>query len=125
MACLKVGLAGPRNGTGLRGRLRLHFSSNPNNSVLARHLASDVTSRWSVRHDSTKRVERQAFLAERCYSQTSVVQDVSRRDFEMLEAALIDRLRPPAAGADAKRAGREPLDVRHRVRRPISVRCHA
>lgn len=97
-ACLKVGIAGPRNGLGLRGRLRLHFGGNTNNSVLARHLASDVTSRWSVRHDFTKRVERQAFLAERCYFQTSVVQDISRRDLEMLEAALIERLRPAYVG---------------------------
>jgi hypothetical protein len=97
-ACLKVGIAGLRKGTGLRGRLRFHFSSNPKNSVLARHLARDLSSRWSIGYDLTKRVQRQAFLAERCYFQARALPDISRRDLEMLEAALIQRLRPAYVG---------------------------
>ena len=39
--CLKVGVAGPRGGKGLMGRLEFHFSSRLSDSVLARHLAAD------------------------------------------------------------------------------------
>jgi hypothetical protein len=78
--------------------LRLHFSSNPDNSVLARHLAFDVTSRWARGRDFTNRLERKAFLAARCYFQTKAVENLGRRDLETLEAALIQRLAPAYVG---------------------------
>lgn len=96
--CLKVGIAGPRRGTGVRGRLRLHYASNPSNSVLARHLAADSASRWSVGRDFTVRGQRQAFLADECYFQALAVENLSRRDLEGLESSLIERLRPTYAG---------------------------
>src|SRR5213083_1290685 len=68
-ACLKVGIAGPRQGKGLRERLGNHYGSNTANSVLARHLAADCTSRWCHGHDFTNRAERQAFIADGCYFQ--------------------------------------------------------
>jgi len=49
--CLKVGIAGPRSGKGLRERVRYHYSSNIENSVLARHLAADVTSSRLIDHE--------------------------------------------------------------------------
>ncbi len=39
--CLKVGIAGPRRGEGLWGRLKRHFRCV---SVLGRHMAADKTS---------------------------------------------------------------------------------
>jgi hypothetical protein len=67
-ACLKVGIAGPRQGKGLRERLRNYFGSSPSNSVLARHLAADCTSRWCSGRDFTNRAERRAFIADGCYN---------------------------------------------------------
>jgi len=59
--CLKVGIAGPRSGKGLWERIKFHFSSNPANSVLARHMAADHTSEWSRGHDFGDRAQRQDF----------------------------------------------------------------
>lgn len=92
--CLKVGIAGPRRGKGLRERIKNHFSSSADSSVLARHLAADTTSRWCNGRDFTSRFNRQSFLAEDCYFQALPVHTETRRELEQLEAALIARLRP-------------------------------
>jgi hypothetical protein len=92
--CLKVGIAGPRQGKGLRARLGNHYSSHTSNSVLARHLAADSTSPWSAGLNFTRREQRQAFLCDRCYFQVLAVQASSRRDLEHLESKLINRLGP-------------------------------
>jgi hypothetical protein len=97
-ACLKVGIAGPRQGQGLRARLRNHFGSHTSNSVLARHLAADCTSRWCRAGDFTNRAQRQAFIAGNCYFQAVAVLTDTRRELEQVEAALIERLQPAYVG---------------------------
>lgn len=68
--CLKVGIAGPRREKGLRERLDLHFGSNPNNSVLAKHMAADCQLARPAGFDFTVREERKTFLAKKCFFQT-------------------------------------------------------
>ena len=97
-ACLKVGIAGPRQGKGLRARLRNHFLSHTSNSVLARHLAADCASRWCRGQDFTNREQRQNFLSNECYFQAVPVETDSRRELERLEATLIARLQPAYVG---------------------------
>jgi hypothetical protein len=97
-ACLKVGIAGPRKGKGLRARLRNHFRSDMSNSVLARHLAADCTSRWCSGRDFTNRAERRAFIADGCYFQAVAVSTETRRELEQVEAAIIGRLQPAYVG---------------------------
>ena len=97
-ACLKVGIAGPRKGEGLRARLRNHFGSSPSNSVLARHLAADRTAHWCNGHDFTNRAERRAFIADGCYFQAVAVPTETRRELEQVEAAIIGRLQPAYVG---------------------------
>jgi len=97
-ACLKVGIAGPRQGKGLRERLRNHFGSGTSNSVLARHLAADCTSRWCRARDFGNRAQRQAFIAGDCYFQAVAVQTETRRELEQVEAAIIQRLQPAYVG---------------------------
>ena len=72
-ACLKVGIAGPRNGKGLRARIGNHFGSNPASSVLARHLAADSRSRWAHDRNFSNRTERQRFLSAACCFQAIAV----------------------------------------------------
>ena len=67
--CLKIGVAGPRRGEGIMGRLRLHYSSNPSNSVLARHMINDSDSPWAQGYDFGERLQRQEFIANKCFFQ--------------------------------------------------------
>jgi hypothetical protein len=97
-ACLKVGIAGPRQGKGLRARLRNHFRSDTSNSVLARHLAADCTSRWCNGYDFTNRAQRRAFIADGCYFQAVAVPTETRPELEQVEAAIIGRLQPAYVG---------------------------
>lgn len=97
-ACLKVGIAGPRQGKGLRERLRNHFGSDMSNSVLARHLAADCISRWCLGRDFNDRAQRQAFIADGCYFQAVPVQTETRRELEEVEGAIIRRLQPAYVG---------------------------
>jgi hypothetical protein len=97
-SCLKVGIAGPRRGKGLRERLRNHFGSHTSNSVLARHLAADSTSKWCHGRDFNDRAQRQAFIADGCYFQAVPVQTETRRELEEVEAAVIRRLQPTYVG---------------------------
>lgn len=96
--CLKVGIAGPRSGKGLWERLKFHFSSNPGNSVLARHMAADHTSEWSRGHDFSDRAQRQVFLATRCFFQTIDLPQLTRSDLEEFERFLERTLSPPYRG---------------------------
>src|SRR6476646_165911 len=96
--CLKVGIAGPRQGKGLRERLGNHFGSHTSNSVLARHLAADCTSRWCRARDFTTQAERQKFIAAECYFQAVPVHTESRRELEHVEAAILQRLQPVYVG---------------------------
>jgi len=104
-ACLKVGIAGPRQGKGLRARLRNHYGSHSSNSVLARHLAADCASRWSHARNFTDRAQRQAFIAGECYFQAVAVATQDRRELEQVEAAIIERLQPTYVG----RVGAQPM----------------
>jgi hypothetical protein len=97
-ACLKVGIAGPRQGKGLRERLRNHYGSNTSNSVLARRLAADCTSRWCHARDFTDRAQRQTFIAGCCYFQAVPVHPETRRELERVETAIIERLQPVYVG---------------------------
>jgi hypothetical protein len=93
-ACLKVGIAGPRQGKGLRERLGNHYGSHTSNSVLARHLAADCTSRWCRTRDFKDRTQRQTFIAAECYFQAVPVHTETRRELEQVETAIIERLQP-------------------------------
>jgi hypothetical protein len=96
--CLKVGIAGPRRGQGLQGRLALHYSSSSTNSVLARHLAGDSTSPWAGSRDFRHREQRKAFLADHCYFQAVALPDVTKSDLLRIESFLVGTLRPTYAG---------------------------
>lgn len=98
LPCLKVGIAGPRGGKGLCDRLRLHFSSNPDNTVLARHMAADMTSSWAKDHDFRDREQRKKFLAEKCYFQTIGLPVLSRVQLEQFEDFLEQELKPKYMG---------------------------
>lgn len=100
--CLKVGIAGPRKGKGLKGRLQLHFSSHPGNTVLARHLVADSTSAWAQRYDFRKREQRQDFLSAECFFQTVELPNLSRRELEQFEAFLEEQLEPKYTGRVGK-----------------------
>jgi hypothetical protein len=108
--CLKVGIAGPRGGRGLRARLGNHYSSNTASSVLARHLAADCTSRWCRGRDFTNREQRQAFLKDECFFQAVIVRTDSRRELEQIEARVIARLQPAYVGRVGMRALASPPD---------------
>jgi hypothetical protein len=97
-ACLKVGIAGPRQGKGLQERLRDHYGSHTSNSVLARHLAADCKSLWCRAGDFTTQAERQKFIAAECYFQAVAVHTETRRELEQVEAAIIQRLQPAYVG---------------------------
>ena len=96
--CLKVGIAGPRRGKGLAERLRLHCRSNRGNSVLARHLAADLSSTWTHGYDFSRRSERRVFLARRCYFRVVPVPGASRQGLLALEEFLCSQLRPRYIG---------------------------
>jgi hypothetical protein len=102
--CLKVGIAGPRKGKGLRERLHLHYVSNASNSVLTRHLATDSTSQWATNSDFRVQQQRQAFLATKCFFRVLPVPEISRSALLRLESFLVERLKPVYAGRVDKRA---------------------
>ena len=100
--CLKVGIAGPRRGEGLWGRLKLHYASNPANSVLARHLAADSTSLWAQSYDFVDREQRKEFLTEKCYFQAVALPAMTRGELRQFEVFLEQELRPKYAGRVGK-----------------------
>lgn len=104
--CLKVGIAGPRNGKGLRERVRYHYSSNMENSVLARHLAADVTSPWSANRDFSVRKQRQSFLAVECHCRALPVPGITSSELRQLEAFVVGRLNPRYIGRIRKKTAR-------------------
>jgi hypothetical protein len=103
-SCLKVGIAGPRKGKGLSGRLELHFSSNPDNSVLARHMVADATPSWASGYDFRNRQDRAKFLDERCYVQAIALPDFTRRQLLDFEKFLVTKLCPRYKGRVSKRS---------------------
>lgn len=106
LVCLKVGIAGPRSGKGLRERVRYHYSSNIENSVLARHLAADVTSSWSANRDFSVRKQRQSFLAMECYCRALPVPGITSSQLRQLEALVVGRLNPLYIGRVRKKTAR-------------------
>jgi hypothetical protein len=96
--CLKVGIAGPRRGEGLWGRLKLHYASNSANSVLARHLAADSTSPWARDYDFRDREQRKNFLTQRCCFQAIALPTMSLGELRWFEGFLERELRPKYAG---------------------------
>ena len=99
LVCLKVGIAGPRQGKGLRGRIGLHFSSRGNNNVLARHLEADARSTWSKTHDFRNREDRQAFLSRHCYFCVLPLSGLTRAQLLAFEKYLVQELQPIYLGA--------------------------
>jgi hypothetical protein len=99
--CLKLGIAGPRRKDGLRGRLDLHFRSNPSNTVLARHMIADATPIWAANFDFRIQAARSAFLSARCFFQILERQEDEPRLRELerfLEGALRPRYRGRVGG---------------------------
>ena len=96
--CLKVGIAGPRKGEGLRGRLQLHFSSNLDNTVLARHMEADRNSVQAQRYDFRDREQRQQFLANECFFQVVPLPNWTREELRRFEDFLESRLSPRYKG---------------------------
>ena len=96
--CLKVGIAGPRSGKGLRERLSYHFSGNDSISVLSRHLAADSQSTWVSGYELTNQQERKRFLSERCFFQALALPGLTRGELLGIEEELILNLAPRYAG---------------------------
>lgn len=96
--CLKVGIAEPRQGKGLRERLRFHFSSNPDNTVLARHMEADRDSVQAQRYDFRDREQRQQFLANECFFQAIPLPNWTREELRRFEDFLESRLSPRYKG---------------------------
>ena len=101
--CLKIGIATPRWQEGLRGRIRTHFRSDLQNTVLARHLAADTNSKWAEGWDFTDRHQRQQFLASKCYFQVLPLPKMDETDLRQSERFIQLELLPRYAG----RVGRE------------------
>ncbi|MEO7867196.1 MAG: hypothetical protein ABIU54_06130 [Candidatus Eisenbacteria bacterium] len=93
--CLKVGRArlGARS-EGLRRRIRQHLSSNEANTVLARHLAGDRESPWSLGIDFTHRAERKLFLATRCVYQLLTLPELTVDELDAFETYIERELQP-------------------------------
>ena len=97
--CLKVGRAflGARK-EGLRRRIRHHFSSNEDNSVLAHHLAADKTSPWCEGAGLENRAKRRTFLETRCCYQVLALPSLTEQKIDEFEAFLEDKMRPRYIG---------------------------
>jgi hypothetical protein len=100
--CLKVGIAGERQGKGVYARLRDHYRSKLRKTVLARHLASDTTSFWAISYNFGECSHRQAFLEKQCYFQAIPVPGIERRELERFEAFVVGVMKPRYAGHVAK-----------------------
>jgi hypothetical protein len=100
--CLKVGIAGPRRGKGLLGRLEFHFASRLSDSILAKHLAADSVSPWSHGYDFQDQQQRQKFLTDKCFFQVIPLLGLSRNELLQFEDFLEMRLKPKYAGMVTK-----------------------
>lgn len=96
--CLKVGIAGSRQGKGLRERVQFHFSSNPTNSVLARHMEADIDFGRALGYDFQDRLQRQQFLANKCFFQVIAIPNWNRRELKRFEDFLETQLNPRYKG---------------------------
>lgn len=93
--CLKIGIAGTRQGEGLKGRLKRHFSCS---SVLGRHLMADKTSLWLKGYDPSNKEQCKKFLAEKCCFQTLDLPELTRNELESFEDFIEAKLKPRYAG---------------------------
>ncbi len=98
LLCLKVGIAGPRRGKGLWGRLKLHFLNNPDNTVLARHMAVDIEFGQAQGYDFLDRLRRQQFLADKCFFQAISLPNWSKEELLRFEKFLELQLTPKYRG---------------------------
>ena len=100
--CLKVGMAGPRRGKGLWERLKLHFSSNPENTVLAKHMMADIDFGHSQGYDFLDRLQRQQFLMDKCFFQVIPLPNWSGAELRRFENFLELNLNPKYKGRITK-----------------------
>ena len=91
--CLKVGM-----GVNLRNRLRQHFNSNVNTSVLARHLIADQSNKWSQVFNFRHQHERMRFISTECYFLTLPTPDMTNRELCLIESFLVGYYQPIYCG---------------------------
>jgi len=96
--CLKVGIAGPRKGKGLWERIKYHFSNNPHNTPLAKHMAADISFGQEHGYDFRHRLQRKQFLEERCFFQVIPLPSWSKRELRRFEKFLELQLNPKYRG---------------------------
>ncbi len=95
---LKVGRAGLRQGKGLSSRLKLHFNSNPDNTVLAKHMCADLDIAIETGYDFKQRSNRQEFLADHCFFKTINLPDITEGERRRFERYLENRTEPRYRG---------------------------
>lgn len=95
---LNVGIAGPRRKDGLMGRLRYHFNSYLGNSVLARHMYTDLALVGETGYDFKQRSKRQEFLASHCFFKVIVLPDINETELNAFERYLEIRTAPRYMG---------------------------
>jgi hypothetical protein len=100
--CLKVGIAGPRQGKGLQERLLFHFLSNPDNTVLARHMEADIDFGKVQGYDFRDRVQRQQFLANKNFFQVIPLPNLGKEELRQFERFLESQLNPRYKGRVAR-----------------------
>ena len=98
IVCLKVGIAGPRKGKGLWERISYHFSSNLNNTVLARHMAVDIGFGKKQGYNFSDWLQRQQFLSDKCFFQVIPLPNLTRRELRRFEDFLELQLNPKYCG---------------------------
>lgn len=101
--CLKVGFSGPRQGKGLKERLQYHFSNNPDNSILAEHMETDIDFGLEQGYDFRIREQRQNFLANECFFQIIPLPNWSKDEMMKFEKHLESRLNPRYLGKVGKK----------------------
>lgn len=94
LVCLKVGMAGPRRGKGLQERLRLHFLSNPGNTVLAEHMEADIEYGRKLGYDFQDISQRQSFLENKCFFKVLPLPDRNKSELRQFEKFLESKLNP-------------------------------
>ncbi len=95
---LNVGIAGPRRKDGLMGRLRYHFNSYLGNSVLARHMYTDLALKGETGYDFKQRSKRQEFLASHCFFKVIALPDINETELSAFEKYLEIRTAPRYMG---------------------------
>lgn len=101
--CLKVGYAGPRQGKGLQDRLKYHFRSNLENSILAEHMETDIDFGLEQGYDFRIKEQRQKFLANECFFQIIPFPNWSKDEMMKFEKHLESWLKPRYIGKVGKK----------------------